>query len=160
MRPVMRPVTRPVAGTGAAARCGGTLLRRLATLALVLALVSVGAACSNGTLLPARDLTELVLRDSAYYAPEDTAPYTGAVFRYFPDEPGKVQLRGRLKNGRWNGELTVYHPNGRVRYLGDLADGVKCGTWTENHDPDPPEDLYQELKQEVESLGLYPPCPD
>lgn len=116
------------------------------------------SACS--ALTPERELTELVLRDSTYLSPEDLAPYTGDVFKYFPDQTSKVQLRGHLRDGMWNGEITVYHPNGRIRYLGELVDGVKCGVWTENMDPDPPESLYRELKQEIESMSLYPECPE
>ena len=134
----------------------GTLGRgRGATWLLVAFMAS---ACS--ALSPERDLTELVLQDSTYLTPDAMVPYTGDVFKYFPDNRGKVQLRGHLRDGTWNGELTVYHPNGRIRYLGQLAAGVKCGVWTENMDPNPPESLYRELKQEVERMGLYPACPE
>jgi hypothetical protein len=43
--------------------------------------------------------------------------------------------------------------------MGRLTDGVKCGVWTENKDPEPSEDVYRELKQEIESMGIYPECP-
>jgi hypothetical protein len=109
---------------------------------------------------PRRDLDDLVVRDSLYFAPEAQEPFTGEVVRHFRDEPDKVQLRGQLRDGTWNGELVVYHSNGRIRYQGWLADGAPCGAWTENHDPDPPEDILTELKQEIEAIGLYPPCPD
>ena len=133
--------------------------RRVAGRSVVGAFVALlWSACS--VLAPERELTELVLQDSTYLAPETLTPYTGDVFKYFPDQTSKVQLRGHLRDGMWNGEITVYHPNGRIRYLGELADGVKCGVWTENMDPDPPESLYRELKQEIESMGIYPPCPE
>lgn len=114
-------------------------------------------ACGGGG---ERDLSELVLRDSTYHEPSTLEPFTGNVVRRFAEDPGKIQLRGHLQDGTWNGELVVYHPNGRVRYMGTLAEGAKCGAWTENADPDPPESLYKELKQEIESMGLYPPCPE
>lgn len=117
----------------------------------------LGAACSAA---PTRDLRELVLRDSVYVDSSTLEPFTGNVFRTFPDHPDRVQLEGELRNGLWNGELVVYHPNGRVRYLGRLADGVKCGVWTENKDPEPTDDVYRELKQEIESMGIYPECPE
>ena len=50
--------------------------------------------------------------------------------------------------------------DGRIRYMGRFANGDRCGAWTENQDPDPPGSIYQELKQEIESMGLYPPCPE
>ena len=127
-----------------------TYLRRI-----VLALSLFALACST---TPERDLTELVLQDSTYFAPETMEPYTGDVLKYFPDNPDKVQLEGSLRGGTWHGELVVYHPNGRVRYLGSFKTGERCGAWTENQDPDPPGDIYEELKQEIESIGLYPLC--
>lgn len=128
------------------------MTRRLLLLPCLLAL-----ACST---TPTRDLSDLVLQDSTYYTPETMEPYTGDVFRHFPNDPGNVELRGTLRDGTWNGELTVYHPNGRIRYMGILADGEKCGAWAENQDPDPPENVYEDLKQEIESMGLYPQCPE
>ena len=139
---------------GRAARAVEATIRRLAVVAILVP----AAACS--VLTPERDLTELVLQDSTYLTPEELTPYTGDVFKYFPDQKAKIQLRGHMRDGMWNGEITVYHPNGRMRYLGELANGVKCGVWTENMDPDPPGSLYKELKQEIESMGIYPPCPD
>jgi hypothetical protein len=129
-----------------------TLARFTASLALLL----LWAACS---VTGARDLSELVLQDSTYLDPGTLEPFSGPVVRYFPDGEADVQLRGHLEQGTWEGELVVYHRNGRVRYQGDLSRGVKCGAWTENIDPDPPGTVYQQLKQEIESMGLYPPCP-
>jgi hypothetical protein len=104
----------------------------------------------------------LVVRDSVYLVPETMEPYTGDVFKPFPDgageAAGEVQIEGHLTEGYWDGEILVYHPNGRVRYMGSFAMGEKCGVWTEDQDPDPPGSVFQELKQEIESMGLYPPC--
>jgi len=125
--------------------------------AAILLAALLGASCSAA---PARDLRKLVLRDSIYVDSSTLEPFTGRVFRTFPGDPDKVQLEGELRNGLWNGELVVYHPNGHIRYLGTLADGVKCGVWTENKDPEPTKDVYRELKQEIESMGLYPECPE
>ena len=105
-------------------------------------------------------LDELVLQDSIYMDAETLEPFTGRVERVFEDDPREVQLRGDLVNGIWNGDIIVYHENGRIRYMGSLADGEKCGEWIENRDSDPPSDILAELKQEIESLGIYEPCPD
>lgn len=103
-------------------------------------------------------LDDLVLRDSVYMDAETLEPFTGGVERVFNDDPREVQLRGDLVNGMWNGDIIVYHENGRIRYMGSLADGEKCGEWIENRDSDPPSDILAELKQEIESLGIYEPC--
>ena len=130
--------------------------RRYATRAfLVLALFPLG--CSSP---PARDLDSLVLQDSTYVVPETLEPFSGNVFKSFPDRPEDMQLRGTLREGTWNGELTVYHATGRIRYQGMLVDGTQCGAWIENRDASRPESVYEELTQEIESLGLYPTCPD
>ena len=105
-------------------------------------------------------LDELVLQDSIYMDAETLEPFTGRVERVFEDDPREVQLRGDLVNGIWNGDIIVYHENGRIRYMGSLADGEKCGEWIENRDSDPPSDILAELKQEIESLGIYEPCPE
>ena len=123
---------------------------------LLFSLTLAAMACSAAT--PERELSELVLQDSTYFAPETMEPYTGDVLKYFPDEPDKVQVKGTLKDGTWNGELVAYHPNGRIRYLGSFSEGERCGAWTENQDPEAPGSVFEELKQEIESIGLYPPC--
>ena len=105
-------------------------------------------------------LDDLVLRDSVYMDAQTLEPFTGGVERVFNDDPREVQLRGDLVNGMWNGDIIVYHENGRIRYMGSLADGEKCGEWIENRDSDPPSDILAELKQEIESLGIYEPCPE
>ena len=130
---------------------------RIRVLFSVLASVTL-LGCTE--LQPARDLNELVVRDSTYLEPETLQPFTGQVVRVFEDDPDQIQLQGSLRDGVWQGELTVYHPTGRIRYQGELTEGTQCGAWTENMDPEPPEDVLSELKQEIESMGLYPPCPD
>ena len=120
--------------------------------------VAFMAAC--GPAAEPRNLDELVLQDSLYLAPATLEPFTGPVFRPFAEEPEVNQIEGALIAGLWNGEIRVYHPNGRLRYQGWLTDGQKCGAWIENRDAEPPGDVLAELKQEVESMGLYDPCPD
>ena len=123
------------------------------TLLFVLALIS---ACAG----PARDIEQLVLQDSTYFVEETMAPFSGRVFKSFADDPGTVQLTGFLSNGLWNGELTVYFSNGRIRYQGELVDGERCGAWYEDRNEEPPEGLYLQLLEEIESLAMFPPCPE
>jgi hypothetical protein len=97
--------------------------------------------------------------DSLYVDSAGVA-WSGPVFRNFPADPDRVQLKGSLRAGLWNGELVVYHANGRVRYMGSFARGERCGPWTENADSLPTHNAYDELVREVESMALYPPCDD
>lgn len=106
----------------------------------------------------ARNLDELVQRDSTYYAPETMEPYTGPVYRAFRADTTQIEIEGVMRNGTWHGMLRVYHPNGRIRYEGELADGAPCGAWTENADAEPRESVYEQLVQDIESMGVYPPC--
>lgn len=130
---------------------------RASALAGVLLSAKVLVGC--GELTPPVPLEQLVLRDSTYLDDETLLPYTGRVVKVFANDADRVQLRGELVDGTWNGEIVVYHENGRIRYQGWLDRGEKCGAWIENRDPTPPTDVFAELKQEIESLGLYPPCP-
>ncbi|MDX1495095.1 MAG: hypothetical protein R3253_13585 [Longimicrobiales bacterium] len=107
-----------------------------------------------------RDLTTLAVVDSLYVAPEMGEPFTGPVYRDFADQPGMRQLEGALEEGVWHGELRVYHPNGRVRYMGSFHRGDRCGPWTENADSTRNQSIYEDLVDEIESLGIYPPCPE
>lgn len=105
-----------------------------------------------------RDLSELTVLDSVYLDPETQLPYSGPVFRPFATDPDRNEIVGALLDGTWDGELTVYHPNGRVRYMGSFKGGDRCGPWTENADSLPPVNLYAEFVNEVESMAIYPPC--
>jgi hypothetical protein len=80
--------------------------------------------------LPERELGDLVVRDSTYYEPETQQPYTGRVYRTFADDPSMREIVGRMLDGTWHGELTVYHPSGRIRYQGTFFEGGRCGAWT------------------------------
>jgi hypothetical protein len=132
--------------------------RRTSRIAGTLLAAATLLAC--GELTPPVPLEGLVLQDSVYLDAETLLPYTGRVVKSFPDDTRRVQLSGELMDGTWNGEIVVYHENGRIRYQGWLDNGEKCGAWIENRDSTPPVDVFAELKQEIESLGLYPPCPD
>ena len=122
---------------------------------LVLAALLLMAACEERE---PTDLNALQVIDSVYVVPETRAPFTGPIVRYFEEEPDKVQLTGALREGVFDGELVVYHPNGRVRYMGSFRDGDRCGPWTENADSTATGSVYEDLMREVETLGLYPPC--
>ena len=132
----------------------GSVVLRLVLVALSLWVLS---GCSEPR---GRDLGELVVRDSVYLDPETLVPYSGPVFRVFPPEDGgSLRLRATLRNGAWEGEMTVYHSTGRIRQQGETAGGAKCGGWTENDQPVAPASLYEEIKADLESLVMYAPCP-
>lgn len=109
--------------------------------------------------LRTRDLGTLVRADTVYLDPSTHQPYSGPVARYFDDGSGHVQIEGTLEDGMWQGEMTVYHPSGRIRYQGRLSKGAPCGTWLDNRDDEPHGSVLEELKRDVASIGVYPPCP-
>ena len=127
-------------------------MRALRTLLLVLCLT---AGCTQDS---ARSLSELTVVDSLYLDPASGEAYSGRVVRLFEHDSTAVQIAGTLLEGVWDGEMIVYHPNGRVRYMGSFVDGERCGPWVENADSVPTESVYEDLVREVESMGLYPPC--
>ncbi len=126
---------------------------------------------------PPRELGELVLQDSTYLDPATMLPYSGAVVRSFRGgglgdggggggglghgEGGadrRLELEATLLDGVWEGEFTVYHETGRVRYEGEMSAGVPCGAWVEQENPVEPESVYEAIKQDLESLVMYPEC--
>ncbi len=115
-------------------------------------------AFSLGCAGPPSDIAQLVLQDSVYFDQETMEPFSGSVFKPFEDDPDAIQFSGFLENGRWNGEMTVYFSNGRIRYQGELLDGERCGTWLENRDEQEPGDLLSQVMEEIESLAMYAPC--
>ncbi len=115
-------------------------------------------ACDSAGPAPAR-LDDLELSDSTYHHPATGEPYTGPVERRFPDDSAAVQLVGSMLDGAWEGELRVYHPNGRIRFLGSLHQGRPCGEWIEEQPATDPGDGYERLIDEIESLAVYDPCP-
>ena len=136
-------------------------------LATAMLLVAAATACNR---TPPRELTELVVQDSTYLDPETLTPYSGAVVHHFaPASPSggdeasdperRRQLEATLKGGAWEGELTVYHPTGRIRYQGEMRAGARCGAWTENENPNEPETFYGAIREDLESLVMYPECP-
>jgi len=120
----------------------------------------VGAALAACDRVETRNLESLEIRDSIYVDAATGLPFTGAVYRSFEGDPGRLELEGFLLDGAWDGELRVYHPNGRIRYMGSFDRGDRCGAWTENADSAGSESVYEELVDVVESLGIYPPCPE
>ena len=114
-----------------------------------------GAACSDRV---ATDLSVLQVVESVYVAPATAEPFTGPIVRHFAGQPDELQLEGTLRDGVFDGELVVYHPNGRVRFMGSFRACERCGPWTENADSSATGRLYQVFLCEVETLGLYPAC--
>ena len=123
---------------------------------VLLALVVTASAC--GELGRATDLRLLVARDGTYYDPESQEPFTGRVFRTFPGDSTRNEIVGALVDGTWHGELTVYHPSGRIRYMGSFDHGARCGPWTENQDDHDQETSFRRLVSDIESMAIYPPC--
>ena len=107
-----------------------------------------------------RDLDDLIVEDSTYLDPGTMLPYSGRVVRYFRGEERVRQVEATLRDGTWEGELTVYHSSGRVRYQGEMSAGAQCGGWIENENPTEPESVYQAIREDLESLVMYPECPD
>lgn len=122
----------------------------------LLPLLVLAGACFRG---PPTELDTLVLRDSTYLVPGTLEPFSGRVVRHFEGDSSRVQIEGTLEDGTWEGELTVYHPSGRIRYQGRLSAGSPCGAWLENRDDEETESLYLMLKRDIESMGIYPSCP-
>lgn len=118
----------------------------------------LGLSLLAGCEAPPRDLAELTVVDSVYVSPESGEPWSGSIVRYFDDEPESVQIEGELLEGSWHGEMVVYHPNGRIRYMGSFDRGQRCGPWTENADSTDLGSVYEALLREVETMGMYPPC--
>ena len=129
-------------------------MRRIAAL-----LVSL-VACTGDAFSEPVELRQLVIQDSTYLVPETLIPYTGRVSSTFLSDPDKVQIEGEMLDGTWHGELRVYHRDGRIRYEGRLERGVRCGAWTENTDPRPTSNVYEDLVTAIETLAMYPPCAD
>lgn len=128
-------------------------MRKWSTVLGVVALCGL-LACEA----PPRELTELSVVDSLYVDPATGELWSGPIVRHFEEDSASVQIEGELLEGSWHGELTVYHPNGRIRYMGSFNRGERCGAWTENADSTGLESVYESLIREVETMGLYPPC--
>lgn len=117
----------------------------------------MGLGCAGDS---PRSIETLVVHDSVYVDPASGLPYSGPVYRRFADQPTMNQVEGTLREGLWHGAFRVYHPNGRVRYMGAFHGGARCGPWTENADSTAVADAYALLVNEIESLGVYPHCPE
>lgn len=133
-----------------------TISRRGAWSLAVLVLL-LGTACGASRTT---DLDSLVRQDSTYLAPDTRQPFSGKVARYFSDTPGKVQIEGTLRDGTWDGELTVYYQSGRIRYQGRMSKGAPCGAWLDNRVDEATGSILDELERDIRSMGMYPPCPD
>jgi len=135
-------------------------MREVRHLGLLVASATIAfGACGLGAP-PPRNLDELVVRDSLYFESGSSLPYSGPVFRPFTDDPTRNEIVGLLVDGTWHDELVVYHPSGRIRYMGAFDHGHRCGPWTENRDDREPGGLLDEFRTEIETLGMYPPCPE
>jgi hypothetical protein len=131
------------------------------TLLFVLALIASGCA----EPIP-RNLADLVQQGEVYLDRETMRPYSGPVFRFFPNDTTRVQLSGNLKDGKRDGPYEAYYENGQLNgratyvagkwhgpyetyredgltWKGTYNMGEKCGEWIEDgetvtYDPCPP----------------------
>ncbi len=144
-------------GVGAAARRPGGLPAPRLGVALWLGVaVASPLACSRAA---PSDLDALVLHDGAYLDPETMLPFSGPVVRRFPGPDARPQVVATIRDGLWEGELTLYHESGRIRGQGPMSGGARCGSWIENEEPEEPDDVYEAIKEDLESLVFYPECP-
>jgi hypothetical protein len=109
------------------------------TLLLALALITVGCADP----IP-RNLDDLAQQGDGYFDRETMGPYSGPVFRFFPDDTTRVQLRANLKNGVRDGPYKVYYENGQLSQKLTYVAGELYG----------PDDRYHENGQ-LEGKGTY-----
>ncbi|MBO60921.1 MAG: hypothetical protein CMO63_02980 [Verrucomicrobiales bacterium] len=145
-------------GTRGTGETDHSLPRPLFVLMVRVLLLSAFLSASACSRHEGTDLAALDVVDSLYVVPETLEPFSGPVVRYFEEPSDRVQLEGGLLDGVFDGELVVYHRNGRVRYMGSFREGARCGPWTENADSTGTRDVHEGLLREVETLGLYPPC--
>ncbi len=68
----------------------------------------------------------------ADFTPEGKADRHGAWTSWHPN--GQVQVEGRFKYGKPEGEFTWYYPNGQKRTEGSYRDGLSHGSWTWWHE--------------------------
>jgi len=81
---------------------------------LTLAAISSFFACSEPTI----DRDELVERDGFFYEKFSTEPFNGEVV-------GSTQ--GRVVNGRWNGSVLQFTPNGNLSLEENYVNGIPSG---------------------------------
>ena len=145
-------------GTRGTGETDNSLSRPLFVLMIRVLLLSAVLSASACSGYEGTDLAALDVVDSLYVVPETLEPFSGPIVRFFEEPSDRVELEGGLRDGVFDGELVVYHRNGRVRYMGSFREGARCGPWTENADSTATGGVYEDLLREVETLGLYPPC--
>ena len=78
-------------------------------------------------------INNLQKRDSFYYQPRDSKPYTGSVIDV--NENGDISLEGRFARGKRNGVWTTWYGNGQKEHEGYYKNGLKsdlCKSWYES----------------------------
>ena len=79
------------------------------------------------TAQPAVRINNLQKRDSFYYQPRDSKPYTGSVIDV--NENGDISLEGRFARGRRNGIWATWYSNGQKEHEGYYKNGLKNDLW-------------------------------
>ena len=93
---------------------------------LLFALALVAAGCAEP--IP-RNLADLVQQGEVYLDRETMRPYSGPVFRFFPNDTTRVQLSGNLKDGKLDGPYERYHENGQLQEKATYAAGEYDGPY-------------------------------
>jgi hypothetical protein len=124
------------------------------SLLLTLSLIAVGCADP----IP-RNLDGLLQQGDTYLDRETMRPYSGPVFRFFPNDTTRVQLMANLKDGKldgpyekywdngqlsqkanyvageWHGPFEDYYSTGPLAYKGTFNMGERCGEWVSAREP-------------------------
>lgn len=90
---------------------------------LLLFLVFILQACSE----PVADADKLQIRNSIYYLPNESEPYTGVAKSYYASN-GQIKVLVKVINGRFDGAYNSWHENGQKwsesTYKNGELDGV------------------------------------
>ena len=67
-------------------------------------------------------------RDGIFYLSNDTEPFTGKNLCLYED--GQFSIKGQFKDGKPDGNWTVWHQNGQIQSEENYKDGKKDGKHT------------------------------
>ncbi len=73
---------------------------------------------------------DLVHRSGLYFKKFTNVPFSGKVVG---QDINKLQIRGELRNGKWNGEWEKYFSDGNLMEEGDYKEGRRHGIWKVYH---------------------------
>lgn len=86
--------------------------------------VKTSSAASENTELKERVTTEdPVVRDDIFYLPNEDKPFTGRYETYYPN--GNKKGVAHIKNGKFDGLMTLWDENGRINSERNIKNGVE-----------------------------------